>query len=340
MGDKYYKQENGKLVAYDRDTDEQVPVDLAEITPDQIGTEDDPVQDTYSESVDAGSVNTDEVSYTGMRENPHASNEDDFSDQSIFYQRKAPTSATDYTLLDVSDGPATLQTLFGQGYEWRAVNGVSGNYGKWQITVDGTTNSEAGMSGVGQGDFEDQAGDFMQSNFYGQHLYESSLKIEWRHTGTGGNVTQVARILGTGPHTAAIVADGKPVYGVAQRLSDEQIEDMSVPDGYKVVKNPVLSHPDPMVRGAWDDANGTVVDHDYWAPFYDSLDKSKTVAQQYGPREFLANVDTPADRGEIPVETPDPSKGTATPDPSSSTPTNDAVAFLKDQWDDDLPSSI
>jgi len=54
----------------------------------------------------------------------------------------------------------------------------------------------------------------------------------------------------------------------------------------------------------------------------------------------MRNVNTPADRGEIPFSTPDPSKGTYPPDESSDTPVEDAVRFLKEQKDKEVPDKI
>jgi len=266
-----------------------------------------------------------------------ASDADDLSDVTTHYQIKTPTSETTYTLFSVTNGPKVMLNVVMSGYAFRQPS--SGEYYVVDLDVDGTTdtaypsdNQHGGRDGN-----SDSAG--ILSGYPVQ--YDSSLQLDWRHNGSGEAVTAGAFVLGSGPHNAAIVQDGQPVYSVHQNLSDDQIEDLTPPSGYDVVKNPEITHPDPMTRGMWDDANSTVTDHPYWSRFHDALDNIRAVADQYGKREFLANVDVPEDRGTIPVTTPDWSQGNSDPDPSNTSHIKeDAVAFEKARWERELPDSI
>lgn len=204
-----------------------------------------------------------------------ASVEDDLGDVSVFNQRENPTAGTSYTLLDVSDGPKTLLTLWGKGYGWRNKSG--GTTGNWILTVDGTTSDP--YPGLISGNVQDNAGYYEHFNTFGPIRYDSSLKVDWWHNGSGNNVNHFAFILGSGPHSIAVVRDGEPIYMTAENLSEETIEGMGVPSGFKIVRNPEIDHPNPQTRGMWDDDRREVVDHPYWKPFHDKLDEVRRLAK-------------------------------------------------------------
>jgi len=265
-----------------------------------------------------------------------ASSEDDLSDVTTYHQRKSVTSATDYVLLNVSDGPKTVLNLTSHGFHANTTAGDASRIGP--VTIDGTSNS----------DFP-SANDFTgkDSNGYWQtripgflFRYDDSLKVEWQHGGTGQYVVTACMVLGSGPHSIAVVKDGEPVYMQAENIGEHQIENMDVPNGYKIVRDPNITHEDPQNKGMWDDSKEEVVDHPYWKPFYDALEDARVTSRQFGFREFMRNVNNPSDRGEIPFSTPDPSKGTYPPEESSDTPVNDAVRFLKEREDQRLPDRI
>jgi len=264
------------------------------------------------------------------------SNEDDIGDVSFFYQRKAPTAVTDYTALDVADGPKTCLNIVSIG--GHPANTAGDTFRIGPVTIDGTANANwpSNLRFV----TDNQAGNPITIAVSPPFRYDSSLKVEWEHEGDGDDITVYGCILGSGPHSIAVVKDGEPVYMMATNLSEEQIENMNIPSGYKIVKNPDISHEDPQNAGMWDDSKGEVVDHPYWKPFYEALDNARITSRQFGFREFIANIDTPSSRGKIPFSTPDPSKGTYPPDESSDTPVEDAVRFLKKQKEEELPDKI
>jgi len=110
-------------------------------------------------------------------------------------------------------------------------------------------------------------------------------------------------------HSAAVVEDGEPVYMAAENVSEETIEGMNVPSGYKVVKAEI-DHPNPQTRGMWDDDKGKVVDHPYWKPFHDTLDKLDGMRRRIGSQNLLGKIEedpTPFENifeGENPMEDP------------------------------------
>jgi len=237
-----------------------------------------------------------------------ASVEDDLSDVSIYHQKKNPTSVTEYVLLDISDGPKTMLTAGAFGchpYDTAATNpGAIG-----PVTVDGQSNSVYPSSATGYWS-GDTAGD-NKSDMVGYPIrYDDSLRVEWEHNGSGEHVTVFAHILGSGPHSIAVVKDGKPVYMTAENLSEATIGEMNVPSGYKIVKNPEIDHPNPQTRGAWDDDKGKVVDHPYWEPFHDTLDKLDGMRRRAGSQSVLEKIErNPTSfenmlEGENPMEDP------------------------------------
>jgi len=235
-----------------------------------------------------------------------ASVEDDLSDVSEYMQNKSAASVTEYTLLDVSNGPKTVLMIEGYGHDIRDTT-ASYSHRLGPVTIDGASNNpypaEAGLA-------QDSAGDTFATAFTGPPFrYDNSLKVEWEHTGTGHYVYVCARILGSGPHSIAVVKDGEPVYLEAAKLSEETIERMNVPAGYKIVRNPEIAHESPQTKGMWDDDREEVVDHPYRKPFHDTLEKLNERARITTVKEVLDEIEknpTPFDgvREELPGEDP------------------------------------
>lgn len=194
---------------------------------------------------------------------------------------------TEYTLLDVSDGPKTVLSLWALG---NYPNDTAGNYRAiGPITIDGT---EVSVYPAGEHwSAQDTAADAIASLPCVPLRYDSSLKVEWEHNGSGNWVTVGAFILGSGPHSIAVVKDGEPVYMMAENLSEETIEGMNVPSGYKIVRNPSISHSDPMGGGMWDDDREKVVAHPYWEPFHNTLDKLEEMARGAGVQRVLDEIE-------------------------------------------------
>jgi len=216
-----------------------------------------------------------------------ASVEDDLSDVSLYFQIKSPTTVTEYTLLDVSDGPKTAIKTWGIGSDFRDTDNT--RYGLFDLTIDG--NATKSLNPDDNFVCEDAADDTNVFNMLPPIRYDDSLKIEWEHDGDGHNVHLASKILGSGPHSIAVVKDGEPVYAVAINLSEATIESMSVPSGYKIVKNPKIDHPNPQTRGMWDDSKEEVVDHPYWKPFHDTLDKLSAMARRRGVQTVLNEIE-------------------------------------------------
>jgi len=214
------------------------------------------------------------------------SREDDLSDVSIYHQQKNPAAVTDYTLLDVADGPKTCMQLCGFGWQILTTAGDGNRLGP--VTIDGVANS----------DYPSATGYFMQDDtsdyssiFSGfPFRYDSSLRIEWEHSGSGYNCGISAYILGSGPHSVAVVKDGEPIYMTAENLSEETIEGMKVPNGYRVVRTEI-DHPNPQTRGMWDDDKERVVDHPYFKDFHDTLDELDRMARRTGVQDVLDKID-------------------------------------------------
>jgi len=121
--------------------------------------------------------------------------------------------------------------------------------------------------------------------------YDDSLKVEWSQWGTGRRVVANAYILGSGPHSIAVVKDGEPVYSRAFNVGEDAVESIGVPEGYKIVIDPAIDHPDPQTKGMWDDSKEKVVDHPYWKPFHDALDKLDGMRRRVGSRPVLEKID-------------------------------------------------
>jgi len=234
------------------------------------------------------------------------SHEDDLSDVSVYYQRKNPASVTDYVLLDVSDGPKTVLQLCAFGYMVRTTGDLWNRLGP--VTVDGTANSVYPSSDpyIPQND----AGDYINTVVGYPIRYDSSFKVEWRHNGSDYYVLVYSVILGSGPHSIAVVKDGEPVYMTAENLSEETIEGMNVPSGYKIVRDPDIAHEDAQNRGMWDDSKEEVVDHPYWKPFHDTLDRLNEMASRTRIQDVLDEIDKNPTSfenllgGELPKEDP------------------------------------
>ena len=217
----------------------------------QIGTDADRPT-IKADDVDANSVSTGDIGGAGS---PYART-DDLSDVSVYQQVQAPGSQTTYTLLDVSDGPKVLMSLYGVGQTWQ--DPTNGNAGRWRFTIDG--NTSVFPPGTTNLDAQDGGGDRFRSNSFSALRYDSSLKIEWEHRGGAGDgdVTQIAYVQGSGPHSVAVVADGESAYSAAYNLNGQQIEGMTAPDGYQIVKNPDFNGLDPF-NAVWDDSQGKFV---------------------------------------------------------------------------------
>jgi len=172
--------------------------------------------------------------------------EDDLSDVSLYFQKKGPASVTEYTLLDIADGPKTCLVLAGQGNNFRDT--AATKEGLLDLTIDGTStlslNPGSGFTN------QDQGSSWVTFNVLPQIRYDSTFRVDWEHTGTGNYVNLFAKILGSGPHSAAVVRDGEPVYMTAVNLSETTIEGMGVPEGYRVVMDPEIDHPNPQTRGS------------------------------------------------------------------------------------------
>jgi len=98
-------------------------------------------------------------------------------------------------------------------------------------------------------------------------------------------------VLGSGPHSIAVVKDGSRVYMTATNLSERTIEQMNVPKGYKIVKNPEIDHPFPQTKGMWDDDKEKVVDHPYWKPFHDTLEKLNEMRRRAGSQGVIEKIE-------------------------------------------------
>jgi len=285
-----------------------VNTDSATIKGGDIGTSSNPVEE----------VNTDVVGGAGR---PYSTS-DDLSDVSITFQRKSPTSTTEFTLVDVSDGPKTvIDGYVAGGSNIRTHGGNPHRIGT--VTIDGNS-----IASYPTGDTylaKDGAGNGYTVVSIPPTHYDSSIKVQYEHSGDGLHTIAYLAIAGSGPHSAAIVADGEPVYSVHYNLNEEQIDQLTPPDGHKVVRNPGLSHPDPMVRGEWDDTTGTCQTSDFRGPFYDTLDRLRALSAHFGRQPIL-------DRSLIGYDVPQP-------DPDG-TPKQQAMAHLEGQWRDDLPDAI
>jgi len=233
------------------------------------------------------------------------SHEDDLSDVSVYFRRDSPTTATSYVVCDLSDGPKTCLNLGGKGY--RVGNEVD-EYAMGPITVDGVSTAEFPSTDAYQ--TGDDAGDV--ENFIPGYpiRYDDTLKVEYTHNGSGKQCIAYALVLGSGPHSVAVVKDGEPVYMTAENVSEETMEGMGVPDGYKVVKDPEIDHPNPQIRGMWDDDKEEVVDHPYWKPFHDTLDRLDGMRRRVGTQAVIEKIErnpTPFENvleGENPMEDP------------------------------------
>jgi len=182
-------------------------------------------------TLEGPALSTEEINGTGR---PY-STADDFGDVSVYKQQQSPGSTTEYTLLNVTDGPKVLDSVFGLGDQFNLLDGS--NPGSMQFTIDGTTSNFPGTSVFG----EDRGGNIQVANCIPSLRYDSSLKIDWEHSGTGNTVTVVAYVYGSGPEWAAVVKDGEGPYSTARNVNDDQIDGMDAPDGYRIVKNPAVA---------------------------------------------------------------------------------------------------
>jgi len=234
------------------------------------------------------------------------SHEDDFSDLSLYYQRKAPTAVTEYTLVDVSDGPKTVVCGMVVGQVLYATDGTADRIGP--VTVDGTANTY--HPGNKAFNAQDANGAWYNLLRLLPVRYDSSYKVEWEHEGDGDTSTAYVFILGSGPHSVAVVKDGEPVYMTAENLSERTIEEMSVPSGYRIVRDPEITHEDPQTKGMWDDDEERIVDHPYWKPFHETLDKLGSMAMRSSVEGIIGRIEknpTAYDgvfQGELPQEDP------------------------------------
>jgi len=239
-------------------------------------------------------------------ENPFVSSEDDLSDVSVYHQLKGPDAVTEYTLLDVTDGPKTV--IGGEMIGDSATDtAATENHVIGPVTVDGVANDlfPANIANYGLG--QDNATDYYAGFAVPPIRYDSSLKVEWEHRGTGRQTHVCFLILGSGPHSIAVVKDGEPVYMQARNVSEETIEEMNVPSGYRIVRNPDITHPNPQTLGMWDDDKEEVVDHPYWKPFHDKLDEVRRLARLHSEETVRRKVaGTPKLPGDVKPDWPLP----------------------------------
>jgi hypothetical protein len=195
--------------------------------------------------VNNGSVATDKINGVG---GPY-SVEDDFSDISYYIQRKDPSVETDYTLLNISDGPKVALAVTVKGDFFKSPS--TGQNGTFDVTRDGTTTQVPAVNTTPN--YDDQGDDLHTNETVGPFYYNNSLKVEW--TGQSNRITALARIKGSGPHFAVAVADGEEPYSVVRHVSSEQVDAMIAPDGYWFVLNPTLADElDSVWDGVWDDS--------------------------------------------------------------------------------------
>jgi len=205
--------------------------------------------------------------------------EDDLGDVSVFDQHATDAAETNYTLLNVSDGPKTVLGIFALGD--RFMNQNRNTFRVGPVNVDGTSNTSYPPSGYYRGE---TGGGYK----YGAILsfpirYDVSLTVKWRHGGTGNEEMTAVAILGSEDKSVAVVKDGEPVYMQAgPHLSGDTIESMEVPKGFKKVVNPEIDHENPQTRGMWDDDRKEVVDHPYLKPFHEKLDELRALSRHHG----------------------------------------------------------
>jgi len=233
------------------------------------------------------------------------SEENDLSDVSYYYQWKTATTVTEYVLVDVSDGPKTVLQVSALGERIANTAGDTDRIGP--ITVDGT---KVGAYPAAEHFSARNANNYRIPTFTGfPFTYDSSLKVEWETRGTY-YVCAYAFILGSGPHSVAVVKDGEPVYMTAGNLSEETIEEMNAPSGYEIVKHPSIDHPDPQTRGMWDADKEEVVDHPFLKPFHDTLDRLDEMSRRETVQKVLDKIDEKPTsyegvlEGEMPREDP------------------------------------
>jgi hypothetical protein len=181
-----------------------------------------------------GSLSTGDIQGTGR---PY-SGADDFSDVSFYQQIKSPSNKTTYTLLDVSDGPKVVdggKIVGGDNIR----DGDDDKEGVIDVNIDGVTTSR--YPGNTSQRFNDSAGNTLTNIYIPSVRYDTSLKIEWTHTGDSNQVSAFLAVHGSGPHWIAVVKDGSEPYSIARNVSDKQIEQMAFPDGYQIAKNPTTS---------------------------------------------------------------------------------------------------
>jgi len=207
---------------------------------------------------------------------PTYAKEDDLSDVSLYYQQKSPTAETQYTLLDLSNGPRIFLNHYGGGYSFTGVSG--GKDGTVELTVDGVTTDQFPEVESYVCENENAYLNILMASY--PIRYDETLRLRWIHKGTGCWVTMEARVLGSGPHSIAVVREGEPVYMQARNLSDDDIESLEVPSGYQILKNPEIDHPNPQTLGMWDGEK--VVDHPYWRPFHDKLRELNSMRTRHG----------------------------------------------------------
>jgi len=158
---------------------------------------------------------------------------------------------TEYTNINVSDGPKVHLHTWVEG--WDFSDTADGTKGGLDVTVDGT--SELFPSTFAR--IEDSSGNLTRKNALPAVRYDDELKIEWEHKGTGNKVSIQTFVLGSGPYRIAVVRDGEPAYRLADNIGEKQINNMGIPDGYKIVKNPDMSV-NPF-DGIWDDDEGEFI---------------------------------------------------------------------------------
>jgi hypothetical protein len=210
--------------------------------------------DIFADGLDAISVSTEQSTIAGVSD-PFVSRADGLNDISVTVQQQSPTAETDYTALDVSDGPKAARIHFSGGI-LKSQTGNLQHIGP--IVVDGTTNDDY-PTNQNYASQDEVGNEFASFDGY-PLIYDSSLTVKWRHNGDGNRSSVIVQRKGSGPHTAAVVKDGESAYQIHDnvgRIDSDTVDfwaymdNFSIPNGYEIVKNPPLDGVDPF-SAVWD----------------------------------------------------------------------------------------